>query len=102
LDRDLRDNSRKVQNLERSKDKAEEQISQLNKDLLKQKDELNSTTRKIVEFENSNRVLERDVEAQKNKSSELENELDEVKKEIEKEKKKKSSKAKKLSYSDDE
>jgi len=65
LDRDLRDNSRKVQNLERSKDKAEEQISQLNKDLLKQKDELNSTTRKIVEFENSNRVLERDVEAQK-------------------------------------
>jgi len=89
LDRDLRDNSRKVQNLERSKDKAEEQISQLNKDLLKQKDELNSTTRKIVEFENSNRVLERDVEAQKNKSSELENELDEVKKEIEKEKKEK-------------
>jgi len=65
LDRDLRDNSRKVQTLERSKDKAEEQISQLNKDLLKQKDDLNSTTRKIVELENSNRVLERDVEAQK-------------------------------------
>jgi len=67
LDRELRDNSRKLQNLERSKDKSEEQINTLNKELLKQKDELNTTTKKINEFENSNRVLERDVEAQKKK-----------------------------------
>jgi len=46
LDRELRDNSRKLQNLERSKDKSEEQINTLNKELLKQKDELNTTTKK--------------------------------------------------------
>jgi len=67
LDRELRDNQRKIQNLERSKDKAEESITQLNKDLIKQKEELNTTNRKISEFENSNRILERDCEAAKTK-----------------------------------
>jgi len=46
LEKELRDYTRNIQNLERSKDKAEETINSLNKETSKSKDELSTTNRK--------------------------------------------------------